>query len=76
MMAVHPDLRKRSLPCNSSVTLSDMVAAYLLLSEQVLCNDLGDTHLDQLSKKHLTRDPVRRLERSGYSDEVQQAQEQ
>jgi hypothetical protein len=53
-----------------------MVAAYLLLSEQVLCNDLGDTHLDQLSKKHLTRDPVRRLERSGYSDKVQQAQEQ
>jgi hypothetical protein len=47
-----------------------------LLSEQVPCNALGDDYLDQLSKKHLTRDLVLRLERLGYSGKVQQAQEQ
>jgi hypothetical protein len=42
-----------------------MVAAYHLLSDQGSYNDLGDNFLDQLSKKHLTRDLVRRPERLG-----------
>ena len=49
-----------------------LVAAYHMLSEQVSYNDLGDAYLDQLSKKHLTRTLVRRLERLGYSVKLEQ----
>jgi hypothetical protein len=72
-MAVRPDRRKHSSPCNSPVTLSDMVAAYHLPADEGSYDDLGDAYLDQLSKKHLTRDLVRRPERLGYNVKLQQA---
>jgi transposase len=43
-----------------------LVAAYHILSKQVSYNDLGDAYLDKLSKTHLTRNLLRRLDRLGY----------
>jgi transposase len=50
-----------------------LVAAYHMLADQVSYNDLGDAYLDQLSKRSLTRNLVRRLERLGYSVKLQEA---
>jgi transposase len=44
-----------------------LVSVYHMLSQNVSYNDLGDLHLDNLNKHHLTRNLVRRLERLGYS---------
>ena len=44
-----------------------LVSIYHMFSQQVSYNDLGDLYLDQLNKKHLTRNLVHRLERLGYS---------
>jgi transposase len=44
-----------------------LVAAYHVLSKQVPYSELGDTYLDQLQKKHLTRSLVNRLERMGFT---------
>jgi transposase len=44
-----------------------LIAIYHMLSQNVSYNDLGDLYLDNLNKKHLTRNLVRRLERLGYS---------
>ena len=49
-----------------------LVAAYHILADQVSYTDLG-SYLDQLSKKSLTRNLVRRLERLGYNVKLQQA---
>lgn len=49
-----------------------LVAAYHMLSDHVSYNDLGDAYLDRLSKKHLTRNLVRRLERLGYTVKLEQ----
>ncbi len=49
-----------------------LVAAYHMLSDQVSYNDLADAYLDRLSKKHLTRNLVRRLERLGYTVKLEQ----
>ena len=38
-----------------------------MISQQVSYNDQGDLYLDKLSKHHLTRNLVRRLERLGYA---------
>jgi transposase len=50
-----------------------LVAAYHMLSDQVSYNDLGDAYLDQLSKRSLTRNLVRRLERLDYNVKLQDA---
>jgi transposase len=44
-----------------------LVAIYHMLSQQVSYNDLGDLYLDNINKKHLTRNLVHRLERLGYA---------
>jgi transposase len=44
-----------------------LVSIYHMLSRNVSYNDLGDLYLDNLNKRHLTRNLVRRLERLGYS---------
>lgn len=44
-----------------------LVAVYHMLSHNVSYNDLGELYLDKLNKHHLTRNLVRRLERLGYS---------
>jgi transposase len=44
-----------------------LVSIYHMLSQNVSYNDLGDLYLDKLNKNHLTRNPVHRLERLGYS---------
>jgi hypothetical protein len=44
-----------------------LVSIYHMLSQNLSYKDLGDLHLDNLNKHHLTRNLVRRLERLGYS---------
>jgi len=44
-----------------------LISIYNMLSRNVSYNDLGDLYLDNLNKRHLTRNLVRRLERLGYS---------
>jgi hypothetical protein len=51
-----------------------LVAAYHMLADQVSYNDLGDAYLDQLSKRNLTRNLVRRLERLSHSVKLQEAE--
>jgi len=49
-----------------------LVAVYHMLSRGVPYHELGDAYLDQLNRKHLTRNLVRRLERLGYHVTLEQ----
>jgi transposase len=44
-----------------------LLAVYHRLSDLVSYNDLGDLNLDRLTKQHLTRSLVRRLQRWGWN---------
>jgi transposase len=49
-----------------------LVAIYHMLSHRVCYNELGDLYLDKLNKHHLTRNLVHRLERLGYTVQLEQ----
>jgi transposase len=50
-----------------------LIAAYHLLSSGCAYHELGDTYLDQLSKRRVTKGLVKRLERLGYHVELRAA---
>ena len=49
-----------------------LVAIYHMLSQQISYHDLGDLYLDRLSKDHLARNLIHRLQRLGYAVTLQQ----
>lgn len=48
-----------------------LIAAYPMLSTGVPYRDLGETYLDRLQKRRVSRNLVRRLERLGYEVTIQ-----
>jgi hypothetical protein len=49
-----------------------LVATYHMLFHQIGYNQLGDLYLDNLNKRHLTRNLVHRLERSADAVTLEQ----